>query len=280
MSMNPSNGHRKSGCGRIESLFRELHQKKKKAFIPYIMAGDPSIEQTMEIVIGLSKLGADLIELGVPFSDPIADGPVIQRASKRSLDRKTTLPGILDMVATLRKTVSVPLVLMSYYNPIMKFGEGKFVKEAINKGVDGVIIPDLPPEEAHILLESAYNSGLDLIFLVAPTTSKARMKRIVPYGRGFLYYVSLVGITGAQMGAVSEIKRQIEGLRKISSLPIAIGFGISTPDDVKRASVLADGVVVGSALVKQIETHLDDGTAVSHVLECAESLMGILQKKY
>ncbi len=279
MSMNPSNGHRKAGCGRIERLFRELHLKKKKAFIPYIMAGDPSIEQTMEMVIGLSKLGADLIELGAPFSAPIADGPVIQRASTRSLDGKTTLPGILDMVARLRKIVSVPLVLMTYYNPIMKFGERKFVKEAINKGVDGLIIPDLPPEEAHPLLESASDAGLDLIFLVAPTTSLARMKRIVRYGHGFIYYVSLVGITGAKMGAVSEIKKKIAGLRKISSLPIVIGFGISTPDDVKRASVLAEGVVVGSALVRQIETHLDDGRAVSHVLECAESLIGILQKK-
>ena len=139
MSLNPSNGYENSGTGRIENLFRELHLKKKKAFIPYIMAGDPSIEQTREMVIGLSKLGADLIELGVPFSDPIADGPVIQRACTRSLDGKTTLPGILDMVASLRKSVSAPLVLMTYYNPVMKFGERKFVKEAISKGVDGFL---------------------------------------------------------------------------------------------------------------------------------------------
>lgn len=279
MSLSQSNRQRNRGCGRIERLFMELDLKKRKAFIPYIMAGDPSIEHTIEMVIGLAKLGADLIELGVPFSDPIADGPVIQRASTRSLERKTTLPRILDMVASLRKKVSVPLVLMTYYNPIMKFGERKFVKEAISKGVDGVIIPDLPPEEASLLMESASDAGLDLIFLVAPTTSRARMKKIVRYGRGFLYYVSLVGITGAKMGAVSEMKQQIAGLRKISSLPIVIGFGISTPDDVKRVSVLAEGVVVGSALVRQIETHLDDGTLVCHVLECAESLMGSLQKK-
>jgi len=259
--------------GRIEKLFRKLKLKQEKAFVPYIMAGDPSLAQTGELVKGLSDLGADLIELGVPFSDPIADGPVIQRASIRSLRQKTTLPQILDMVERLRQKVSLPIVLMSYYNPILKFGEERFVKDALEKGVDGVIIPDLPPEEADCLMKAAGEEGLDIIFLIAPTTSFSRMKKVAQHARGFIYYVSLVGITGAKMGAVTDIQRQIKSLQKVSPLPILIGFGISTPQEAAQAASLAEGVVVGSALVRQVEDHLEDGTANQKVLECAKALM-------
>lgn len=270
---------RNQGEGRIEKLFRKLKLKQEKAFVPYIMAGDPSLAQTEELVKGLADLGADLIELGVPFSDPIADGPVIQRASVRSLRQKTTLPGILDMVERLRQKVSVPIVLMTYYNPILKFGEERFVKEALEKGVDGVIIPDLPPEEADGLMKAADEEGLDIIFLIAPTTSFSRMKKVAQHARGFIYYVSLVGITGAKMGAVSDIQRQIKSLQKVSPLPILIGFGISTPQEVSQAASLAEGVVVGSALVRQVEDHLADGTANPKVLECAKTLMQGIKDK-
>jgi tryptophan synthase alpha chain len=258
--------------GRIEKVFRELKLRKEKAFIPYIMAGDPSLEQTGELVEGLVRVGADLIELGVPFSDPIADGPVIQRAGVRSLQQKTTLPGILRFVAKLRGRVQIPLILMTYYNPIMKYGEGNFVSDAVASGVDGVIVPDLPPEEAKPLLEVADKKGLDLIFLLAPTTRPARMRRVVRHGRGFLYYVSLVGITGAKMGAAREIQSQLRLIRQASPLPIVIGFGISTPKEAAQAAALGDGVVVGSALVKEIEAHLEGGRAISRVLEVARSL--------
>ncbi|HEX9759256.1 MAG TPA: tryptophan synthase subunit alpha [Nitrospiria bacterium] len=264
--------------GRIEILFKHLRLNQEKAFVPYIMAGDPSLAQTEELVKGLADLGADLIELGVPFSDPIADGPVIQRASVRSLRQKTTLPGILDMVERLRQKVSVPIVLMTYYNPIMKYGEERFVKNALEKGVDGVIIPDLPPEEAGCLMKAGNEEGLDIIFLIAPTTSPSRMRKVAQHSRGFIYYVSLVGITGAKMGAVKDIRRQIESLRKISPLPILIGFGISTPQEASQAASLGDGVVVGSALVRQVEEHLEDGTATQRVLEGAKSLLKSFKK--
>ncbi len=259
--------------GRIKKVFKALSKKKEKAFVPYLMAGDPSIGQTEALVEGLANLGADLIELGVPFSDPIADGPVIQKASVRSLQQGTTLPGVLDMVERLRHKVSIPIILMTYYNPILKFGEERFVKEAVEKGVDGVIVPDLPPEEASTLIKTSEEEGLDLIFLIAPTTSLRRMKKVAQSARGFIYYVSLVGITGAKMGAVSEIKEQIKRLRQISKLPILIGFGISTAQDAAQASGLAEGVVVGSALVRKVEEHLKNGRVTPEVLGAAKTLL-------
>ncbi len=242
---------------RIRQTFERLKAKNEKALIPYIMSGDPSLERTGELVIGLEHSGADLIELGVPFSDPIADGPVIQRAGARSLKSKTSLKDILALVNDLRQRhhVRIPIILMTYYNPVLKFGEDRFVKEASAVGVDGLIIPDLPPEEAAGLLSPARRAGLNLIFLLAPTSTPERIKKVVSASTGFLYYVSLTGITGAKLQGVETIKKQLKLIRRSSSLPIAVGFGISTPGEASAVARSADGVIIGSAIVRMIEQY-------------------------
>ena len=245
---------------RIHQTFQRLRTKNETALIPYIMSGDPSLEQTGDLVAEFERDGADLIELGVPFSDPIADGPVIQRAAARSLRSKTSLKDVLTLVDGLRRRrVRIPILLMTYYNPILKFGEERFVKEASAAGVDGLIIPDLPPEEAAGLLTPAQRAGLDLIFLLAPTSTPARIKKAVSVSTGFLYYVSLTGITGARMQGTETIKKQLQLIRSLMKrgdpLPIAVGFGISTPDEAAAVGRLADGVIIGSALVRMIEQH-------------------------
>ena len=250
---------------RIGQTFDKLRIQKKKALIPYIMAGDPDLSTTQALVLELEKNRADIIELGVPFSDPLADGPVIQRASERSLRNKTSLRGVMDLVRTLRRQTQIPLVLMSYYNPIYKYGEERFAQDAAVCGVDGVIIPDLPPEEAGQLLPVSYRVGLDTIFLLAPTSTPDRIRRVSESSRGFIYYVSLTGITGAAMGSLGEIKNKIQEIRRDSAKPVAVGFGISTPDHVSQVAQWADGVIVGSALVKLVESHLQDPHLVKTV---------------
>jgi tryptophan synthase alpha chain len=243
---------------RIQETFEKLKRQGKKALIPYIMAGDPDLSTTQSLVLELEKSGADIIELGVPFSDPLADGPVIQRASERSLRHKTSLRGVIDLVRILRRQTQIPLVFMSYYNPIYKYGEERFARDAMACGVDGVIIPDLPPEEAGQLLPVSYRAGLDTIFWLAPTSTPDRIRRVSESSRGFIYYVSLTGITGAAMGALGEIRKKIQEIRRGSAKPVAVGFGISTPDHAAQVAQWADGVIVGSALVKLIESHLQD----------------------
>jgi tryptophan synthase alpha chain len=240
---------------RIDQMFQRLHARGEKAVIPYIMSGDPSLERTAELVIELERSGADLIELGVPFSDPIADGPVIQRASARSLKSKTSLKDVLALVSDLRQRhqVRIPIILMTYYNPVLKFGEERFVKEASAAGVDGLIFPDLPPEEASGILDPARRSGLALIFLLAPTSTPERIKKAASVSAGFLYYVSLTGITGAKLQEVGSIEKQVKRIRRTSPLPVAVGFGISSPGQASAVARSADGVIVGSAIVRIIE---------------------------
>lgn len=242
---------------RIQQTFERLKAKNEKALIPYLMSGDPTLERTGELVIEFERNGADLIELGVPFSDPIADGPVIQRAGARSLKSKTSLKDILALVSDLRQRhhVRIPVILMTYYNPVLKFGEDRFVKEAAMVGVDGLIIPDLPPEEATGLLGPARRACLDLIFLLAPTSTPERIKKVVSVSTGFLYYVSLTGITGAKLHGVGTIEKQLKLIRRSSSLPIAVGFGISTPQEASEVARSADGVIIGSAIVRMIEQY-------------------------
>jgi len=243
--------------GRIQQTFERLKAEDKKALIPYIMSGDPSLERTAELVMELERDGADLIELGVPFSDPIADGPVIQRAGARSLRSKTSLKDILGLVNDLRQRhhVRTPIVLMTYYNPVLKFGEDRFVREASAIGVDGLIIPDLLPEEATGLLSPARRAGLDTIFLLAPTSTPERIKKVASVSTGFLYYVSLTGITGTKLEGVETIQKQLNLIRRSSSLPIAVGFGITTPEEASAVARSADGVIIGSAIVRMIEQY-------------------------
>ena len=238
---------------RIEKKFREVLGRNGKAFIPYIMAGDPNLERTRELVGILEECGADVIELGVPFSDPLADGPTIQKAAQRALGEGVTLGKVIGFVGSLRKTTQIPIVLMTYYNLIFRYGEERFVRDAYSAGVDGIIIPDLPPDEAGSLLSFSKNTGFDIIFLVAPTSTGERIKKVARASRGFIYYVSITGITGSKLSVDASIGSHIAKIRQTSRKPVAVGFGISTPEEASEIAKIADGVIVGSAIVKRVE---------------------------
>ena len=238
---------------RIEKKFQELKQKKEKALIAFITAGDPDLESTVQYIQAIEEGGADIIELGVPFSDPLADGPVIQKAALRALQSGTTLKKIIQMVSRVRKTTSIPIILMSSFNPIFRYHEEAFVKDAVNSGVDGIIIPDLPPEEAALMNKLSEAAGLNNIFLLAPTSSEDRIQIVSSMSRGFIYYVSLTGVTGTRENLAGDLKENILRIKKVASQPVAVGFGISTPKHAAFAAEIADGAIVGSAIVKIIE---------------------------
>ena len=243
---------------RIDHKFQELRARGASAFMPYLCAGDPTPELTAKLLLTLEEAGADLIELGVPFSDPIADGPTIQRASERALTHGISLQQILEMVKSLRKKTEIPIALMSYYNPIFRMGEEAFCKAAQDAGVDGVIVPDLPPEEAQQLLEVAPRYNLATVFLVAPTSPPERMQLIASVSTGFVYCVSLTGVTGARAILSDEVAPMIAELRKHTDKPISVGFGVSTPEQATQVAQIADGVIVGSAIVNVIEENMED----------------------
>ncbi|MBI1818719.1 MAG: tryptophan synthase subunit alpha, partial [Nitrospirae bacterium] len=209
---------------RIDEAFLRLKNNREKALITYVMAGDPDLDMTERIILALEEGGADLIEIGVPFTDPLADGPVIQKAASRGLASKTTLSGILKMVERLRRKSAVPLILMSYYNPILQYGEEKFAADAVRSGVDGVIIPDLPAGESPGWEASAKKNHLKSIFLLAPTSSKERIKKVARVSSGFIYYVALTGITGAKLTISKEIEKKIKEIIQHAALPVAVGF--------------------------------------------------------
>jgi tryptophan synthase alpha chain len=242
---------------RIKNTFNRLRKKNETALIPYIMAGDPDLATTKSLILEMEKAGCDIIELGAPFSDPLADGPTIQKAALRSLANHTSIATVLSLVADVRRESSIPLILMTYYNLIFKYGEERFVQDAAAAGLDGLILPDLPPEEAGTLLPVAKKAGLDTIFLLAPTSTAERIKTVSKLSQGFVYYVSLTGVTGARAGGVqSSVRDSLVKLKEATDKPVAVGFGISTPDQAAQvAGWGADGVIVGSALVKIIEEH-------------------------
>ena len=258
--------------GRISSTFSRLQKDKKKALIPYLMAGDPSLEMTEALVLEIERAGADIIELGVPFSDPIADGPVIQGAAQRSLDSGTTLKGIFELVKTLRAQTKVPLVLMCYFNSILAFGKDLFCRIAVEVGVDGVIIPDLPVEEGERFRRIAKAKGIDVILLLAPTSTATRLRKVAKVSQGFLYYVSLTGVTGARLTQVPDISGKVEEIRNFSRLPVAVGFGVSQASEASEISKFADGVIVGSALVKIIAQAQEKAVVVDAVGDFVRSL--------
>lgn len=257
---------------RIESTFKSLAARGEKALIAYVMAGDPTLAQTTEIVFEIEKAGADMIELGVPFSDPVADGPTIQKADERALRQGTTLRAVLDLVSVLRRQTKIPLILMTYCNPIYAFGLPAFFKESKEVGVDGLIIPDLPHEESKEFLSQARRHGIDLILMIAPTTPPERAERLMKEGSGFIYYVSLTGITGVPIAEKEAVRERILQLKSMTSLPIAVGFGISTPEAAKEIARAADGIIVGSALVKIIEAAPNDPAYLSRLAELVSSL--------
>lgn len=254
---------------RIAQTFANLKLKNKTAFIAFLTAGDPDYQTSLSIIKKLPENGVDIIELGIPFLDPAGDGPVIEAASKRAIASGMTLKKVLDLVVEFRKNnQSTPIILMGYYNPILHYGLEKFSQDAKNAGVDGVLVVDLPPEEDVELLRFTVQSNLDLIKLIAPTSSENRIKTIVEHAGGFLYLVSILGITGTKSANIFDLKIYLEKIRKISNLPIAVGFGINNQKQIVEISQIgADGVVVGSALVKIIEDGLKNNIDKSQIID-------------
>jgi len=257
---------------RLDRTFARLRQDGEQAIIAYVMAGDPSLQETEHLVVELERAGADIIELGVPFSDPIADGPVIQQAAARALRSGTSVRTILPMVARVRTMTQIPLVLMVYYNNIHAFGPERFCREAARAGVDGLIVPDMPPDEAGPLKGPAAAAGLQLIFLLAPTSTAERRTFVARQSEGFVYCVSLTGITGAKLQNVADVGKNVDKIRKVTRVPVAVGFGVATPEDAADVAAIADGVIVGSAIVKQIAAHQQKPEMVKHVAEFVRSL--------
>ena len=261
---------------RISDTFAKLQTLEETALIPYIMAGDPSLAETEELVLELERAGADLIELGVPFSDPIADGPVIQQAAERALRSGTSLVRILESVKHLRTQTQIPLILMTYYNTIMAMGEETFCEKAVEAGIDGVIVPDMPPEEADLLQQFAQKVNLIIIFLLAPTSTSARRTAVIQRTHGFIYYVSLTGITGSKLVDLQDVRRNVGKIQKVAKKPIAVGFGIATPEDAKQIGAFANGVIVGSALVRKIAEHQGSSNMLALVGQFTRSLKSAL----
>jgi len=243
---------------RIATTFTNLAKQNEKALVTFITAGDPDLETTEKLILELEKSGADLIELGVPFSDPMADGPTIQLSSERALCAGTTLPKILTLVKSVRQQTEIPLILMGYYNPVFLYGIERFVADAVSAGVDGVLLVDLPPEEAEEFKAAADREGLDVIFLLTPTSDEARIRKVANLGSGFIYYVSVTGVTGARTSVADTVFPDVKKIREHVTLPLVVGFGISDPVQAGRVAAVADGVVVGSALVKLFEEFRGD----------------------
>ncbi len=258
---------------RIRETFASLKRGGRGGFIPFITAGDPDIATTELLLIELAAAGADIIELGVPFSDPVADGEVIQRASERALRNGVTLRDALACAARAKQRIDVPIVLFSYFNPLLKFGEQKLAKEAKQAGVDGVLVTDLIPEEAQSWTETLVQFDLDPIFLVAPTTSDERLARIAQQASGFIYAVSRAGVTGARDEMSRDAEALVKRVRSVSDLPVAVGFGISTAEQVREVWRFADAAVIGSAIVSQIEKLGDSPDLVKRVADFARSLI-------
>ena len=237
----------------IEKKFAELQRRGEAALIPFVTAGDPNLATTLKILRALEKSGADCIELGIPFSDPTADGPTIQRSSERALKNGLSLPRIFQLVRQFRRTSEIPIVLFGYFNPIFHYGLENFCRAAARAGADGMLCVDLPPEESAELKCWTDAEGLDLIFLLSPTSGPDRVQLVAGKGRGFIYYVSVTGVTGARQALDDQLRSQVARVRRATSLPVGVGFGISTPKQAAWIAGFADAAVVGSALVERIE---------------------------
>ena len=250
---------------RIEAAFKELDREGRKAFIPYITAGDPSLEATEQIILELERSGADIIELGVPFSDPMADGPVIQRASERALAKHVSVRDCLDLVRRVRQQSEVPIVLFSYLNPLLSLGLDRLGEDLRSAGVDGVLATDLVPEEADEFRAAMRDAEIDLIFLVAPTSTDERIKLVSEASSGFVYAVSRTGVTGVRQSLSEAAANLVQRIRRFTDLPVAVGFGVSTSDHVAEVWRHADAAVVGSRLVAEIESNASDPALLEKV---------------
>jgi tryptophan synthase alpha chain len=238
--------------GRLSERFATLRARGERALVPFVTAGDPDLGVTEAVVLAMAEAGADVIEIGFPFSDPLAEGPTIQRASERALASGTSLRRVLELVKSLRPRVEVPLVLMGYVNNVFALGERAFAEAARASGVDGTILVDLPPEEGALLYAALREEQVDPILLAAPTTRPERLEKLARETRGFLYYVSLTGVTGARSQVAHDVEAGVAAVRAVSDVPVCVGFGVSTPEQVARIGAFADGVVVGSALIDRI----------------------------
>jgi tryptophan synthase alpha chain len=274
-------GERVSGAppaNRIDRTFARLRERGEKALIPYVMLGDPDVATTEALAVAAASAGADLLEIGIPFSDPLADGPVLQRSAERALAQKVTLADALALVRRLRAKIQIPLLFMTYYNLIFQYGDERLANDAAAAGVDGLIVPDLPPEEASPLETVARAAGLYLIYLIAPTTPPARIKLIAKRGGGFLYYVSLTGITGSKLPALDEVDRSVQAIKRVTDLPVAVGFGVSTPEEAGRIARVADGVIVASALIKRLHAQPDPESRLAELTAYLTSLKDALSR--
>ena len=241
--------------GRIEDRFTQLRQAKRTGLVTYVTAGDPDLARSAEIIKRLDAAGADVLEIGVPFSDPLADGPVIQRATERALAAGVTLPQVLDMLEALRPSISAPIVIFSYANPILRMGLDRFVTAATAAGIDGVLTLDMPPEEGETFRATFAKAGIDTIFLLSPTTTVERIRRAATLGSGFLYGISRLGVTGMRDSVDASARELATRVRAETPMPLALGFGISRPEHVRSIGEFADAAVVGSALVNVIAEH-------------------------
>ena len=250
---------------RIDAAFAGLRRERRPGLVTYVTAGDPSLERTADILQRLDRAGVDVLEVGVPFSDPLADGPVIQRATERALAAGSTLDGVLEMLAANRDRIDAPIVLFSYANPILRMGLDRFVERATAAGVDGVLTLDVPPEEAEEMRNRLATAGVDTIFLLSPTTTDARIKRAAVLGSGFLYGISRLGVTGARDTVAESAAELAARVRQATDMPLALGFGVSRPEHVRAIGACADAAVVGSALVQVIEEHGLRGSLLDEV---------------
>jgi tryptophan synthase alpha chain len=257
---------------RITEKFRALKNAGRKAFIPYITAGDPDLATTESLLLALAEAGADVIELGVPFSDPMADGPVIQRASERALKNPVGVADILPVVERVRERSDVPILLFTYFNPLLQFSRENAGEKLKRAGVDGALVTDLIPEEAEDFVAEMRRAGLDTVFLVAPTSTDERIKLIAEHSSGFIYVVARTGVTGMRESVSAEVRGLVERVRRHSNLPVAVGFGISTPEHVRDVWSYADGAVVGTRLVLEIENNLGSPQLVEKVAQLAREL--------
>ncbi len=264
----------------IADAFRRAADSDRAAFMPFVTGGFPDPQTCLELVLGLERQGADLIELGIPFSDPLADGPVIQHASQLALEAGATPQAVLELAAEATARMQAPLLLMTYCNPVLRMGAAEFAGRAARAGVAGVIIPDLPPEEAQPWLEAAGGQGLDTVFMAAPTTPPDRLERVAALSRGFLYYVSLTGVTGSELSLDRGIGEALARARRVSPVPVAVGFGVATPAQARALAGMADGVIVGSALVKLVLEAPQAKQGVKAALALAGRLAASLGKRH
>jgi len=234
-------------------ILEGLKVSGKKAIVPYLVAGFPSLQESLQLLLQLQNRGATALEVGIPFSDPVADGPVIQKAHTLALQRGVTPGRILRALKELRSELRIPIILMTYYNPIFRLGEERFAREAKEAGVSGVIVPDLPPEEAHRWIKASRSQDIDTVFLVAPNTPEERVRKIARVTTGFLYYLSLKGVTGSRIRDLQEVRERVEGIKRIVDLPVYVGFGIKEPWEVEEIAKGADGIIVGSSLLYALQ---------------------------